>query len=129
TQAGDDFRRIAEAFGAEVDLDRRGLRILGPQRLSPVDLDLSAVGELTPVVAALAALAPGTSHLRGIGHLRGHETDRLAALSAELGALGVEVDERPDALTITGARLRAGTWHTYHDHRMVMAGAVLALAA
>ncbi|SMX75358.1 3-phosphoshikimate 1-carboxyvinyltransferase [Brevibacterium casei CIP 102111] len=129
TQAGDDFRRIAEAFGAEVDLDRRGLRILGPQRLSPVDLDLSAVGELTPVVAALAALAPGTSHLRGIGHLRGHETDRLAALSAELGALGVDVDERPDALTITGARLRAGTWHTYHDHRMVMAGAVLALAA
>ncbi len=104
TQAGDDFRRIAEAFGAEVDLDRRGLRILGPQRLSPVDLDLSAVGELTPVVAALAALAPGTSHLRGIGHLRGHETDRLAALSAELGALGVEVDERPDALTITGGR-------------------------
>lgn len=129
TQAGDEFRRIAEAFGAEVDLDRRSLRVRGPERLSPVDLDLSAVGELTPVVAALAALAPGTSHLRGIGHLRGHETDRLAALAAELGGLGVDVDEGPDALTITGAPLQAGTWHTYHDHRMVMAGAVLALAA
>ncbi|MDH5149374.1 3-phosphoshikimate 1-carboxyvinyltransferase [Brevibacterium casei] len=127
TQAGDDFRRIAEAFGAEAALDRHGLRVRGPERLSPVDLDLSAVGELTPVVAALAALAPGTSHLRGIGHLRGHETDRLAALAAELGGLGVPVEEHADALTITGAPLGSGTWHTYHDHRMVMAGAVLAL--
>ncbi|GAA3845185.1 3-phosphoshikimate 1-carboxyvinyltransferase [Brevibacterium ammoniilyticum] len=127
TQAGDDFRRIAAAFGAEVDLTRQGLRVSGPAVLSPVDLDLSAVGELTPVVAALAALAPGTSHLRGIGHLRGHETDRLAALTAELSALGITVAEAPDALTITGGRLGAGLWHTYHDHRMVMAGAVLAL--
>lgn len=129
TQAGDDFRRIAAAFGAEVDLTRQGLRVSGPADLSPVDLDLSAVGELTPVVAALAALAPGTSHLRGIGHLRGHETDRLAALTAELSALGITVAEAPDALTITGGRLGAGLWHTYHDHRMVMAGAVLALVA
>ncbi len=127
TQAGDDFRRIAEAFGAAVDLDRHGLRVRGPERLRPVDLDLSAVGELTPVVAAVAAVAPGTSHLSGIGHLRGHETDRLAALTRELTALGVRVDEEPAALTITGARPGAGTWHTYHDHRMVMAGAVLAL--
>lgn len=129
TQAGDDFRRIAAAFGAEVELTRQGLRVSGPADLSPVDLDLSAVGELTPVVAALAALAPGTSHLRGIGHLRGHETDRLAALTAELSALGITVAEAPDALTITGGRLGAGLWHTYHDHRMVMAGAVLALVA
>lgn len=129
TQAGDDFRRIAAAFGAEVELTRQGLRVSGPADLSPVDLDLSAVGELTPVVAALAALAPGTSHLRGIGHLRGHETDRLAALTAELSALGITVADAPDALTITGGRLGAGLWHTYHDHRMVMAGAVLALVA
>lgn len=128
TQAGDGFRAIAEAFGGSAVLHREGLRVSGPQNLRAVDLDLSAVGELTPVVAALAALAGGTSHLRGIGHLRGHETDRLAALRRELGAIGVAVEEHPDALTITGSNdLRPGIWHTYHDHRMVMAGAVLGL--
>ena len=128
TQAGDGFRDIAEAFGAETALDRKGLHVRGPSTLDAVDLDLSAVGELTPVVSALAALAEGTSHLRGIGHLRGHETDRLAALTKELGDIGVDVVEHPDALTITGtADLRPALWHTYHDHRMVMAGAILAL--
>ncbi|GAA1872585.1 3-phosphoshikimate 1-carboxyvinyltransferase [Brevibacterium marinum] len=127
TQAGDGFRAIAEAFGAAVSLDRNGLRVQGPEVLRAVDLDLSAVGELTPVVAALAALADGTSTLTGIGHLRGHETDRLSALRRELGAVGVEVEEHATALTITGSQLRARTWHTYNDHRMVMAGAVLAL--
>ena len=128
TQAGDGFREIAEAFGATVRLDRDGLHVQGPERLTAVDLDLSAVGELTPVVSALAALAEGTSQLRGIRHLRGHETDRLSALTREYGAIGVDVVEHPDALTITGtSQLRPALWHTYHDHRMVMAGAVLAL--
>ncbi|WP_113903447.1 MULTISPECIES: 3-phosphoshikimate 1-carboxyvinyltransferase [Brevibacterium] len=127
TQAGDGFRAIAVAFGGTVSFDRSGLTVTGPRRLRPVDLDLSAIGELTPVVAALAALAPGTSHLRGIGHLRGHETDRLSALRRELGAIGADVEEHPAALTITGSHLRPGTWHTYHDHRMVMAGAVIGL--
>ncbi|SDR69162.1 3-phosphoshikimate 1-carboxyvinyltransferase [Brevibacterium sandarakinum] len=127
TQAGDGFRTIAEAFGATVTLDRNGLRVQGPEVLRAVELDLSAVGELTPVVAALAALADGTSNLTGIGHLRGHETDRLSALRRELGAIGVDVDEHPTALTITGSQLRGGTWHTYNDHRMVMAGAILGL--
>ena len=128
TQAGDGFRHIAEAFGAEVALDRDGLHVKGPQQLSAVDLDLSAVGELTPVVSAVAALTEGTSQLRGIGHLRGHETDRLAALTREYSAIGVDVIEHADALTITGTqRLEPALWHTYHDHRMVMAGAVLAL--
>ncbi|MGM0697752.1 MAG: 3-phosphoshikimate 1-carboxyvinyltransferase [Actinomycetota bacterium] len=128
TQAGDGFREIAEAFGATVRLDREGLHVQGPDRLTAVDLDLSAVGELTPVVSALAAMAEGTSQLRGIGHLRGHETDRLAALTREYGAIGVDVVEHAEALTITGTtHLRPALWHTYHDHRMVMAGAVLAL--
>ena len=127
TQAGDGFRAIAEAFGGTVTLDRNGLRVQGPEVLRAVDLDLSAIGELTPVVAALAAIADGTSNLTGIGHLRGHETDRLSALRRELGAIGVDVDEQPAALTITGSHPRSGTWHTYNDHRMVMAGAILGL--
>src|SRR5699024_12686110 len=99
-----------------------------PSALATFDLGLSAVGDLTPVGAALAALAEGTSHLRGIGHLRAHATDRLAALTKELGDIGVDVVEHPDALTITGtADLRPALWHTYHAHSMAMAGAFRAV--
>lgn len=127
TQAGDGFRSIVEAFGGTVTLDRHGLRVQGPKVLQAVDLDLSAIGELTPVVAALAAMAEGTSRLTGIGHLRGHETDRLSALHRELSAIGIHVVEQPTSLTITGANPHSGLWHTYNDHRMVMAGALLGL--
>ncbi|MCV7379127.1 3-phosphoshikimate 1-carboxyvinyltransferase [Mycobacterium alsense] len=93
------------------------------------DVDLSAVGELTPSVAALAALAaPGSvSRLSGIAHLRGHETDRLAALSAEINRLGGDCAETPDGLVITATPLRAGTWRAYADHRMATAGAIIGL--
>ncbi|OBH29082.1 3-phosphoshikimate 1-carboxyvinyltransferase [Mycobacterium sp. E342] len=93
------------------------------------EVDLRAVGELTPAVAALAALAkPGSvSRLSGIGHLRGHETDRLAALSAEINRLGGDCTETPDGLVITAAPLRPGVWRAYADHRMAMAGAIVGL--
>lgn len=127
TQAGDAIRDIAREFGARVELTRAGLTVEGPARLVPVDLDLSEVGELTPVVAAIAACTSGTSRLRGIGHLRGHETDRLSALTDELTGLGASVDEGTDSLTITSPVSHGGDWHTYADHRMVMAGAIVAL--
>lgn len=94
------------------------------------DVDLHDVGELTPAVAALAALAaPGSvSTLRGVAHLRGHETDRLAALCAEINGLGGDCRETADGLVITGTPLHAGTWHAYADHRMAMAGAIVGLA-
>jgi 3-phosphoshikimate 1-carboxyvinyltransferase len=96
---------------------------------SGFDVDLRAVGELTPSVAALAALAiPGSvSRLSGIAHLRGHETDRLAALSAEINRLGGDCAETPDGLVITAKPLRPGTWRAYADHRMAMAGAIVGL--
>ena len=80
-------------------------------------------------MAALAALAePGSvSRLTGIAHLRGHETDRLAALRAEINALGGECTEDPDGLVITARPLHAGVWHSYADHRMAMAGAIIGL--
>jgi 3-phosphoshikimate 1-carboxyvinyltransferase len=127
TQAGDAIRGIAEQFGGTVRRDRRMLEVTGPERLSPVDLDLSQVGELTPVVAAIAACAPGGSRLRNIGHLRGHETDRLSALAAELTRIGAGVTEESDALTLTAPATRGALWRSYHDHRMVMAGAILGL--
>lgn len=127
TQAGDQIRDILDMMGAEVRQERDALVVSGTGELSGVDVDLHDVGELTPVVAALAALADSPSWLRGIAHLRGHETDRLAALRTELRALGGDVDETDDGLVIHPQPLHGGLWRTYADHRMAMAGAVLGL--
>ena len=126
-QPGDELREILAVLGAEVSLTADGLTVTGTDELLGADLDLSPASELTPVVAALAALARGTSHLRGIAHVRGHETDRLAALAAELGALGARVHETADGLTIHPRLLAGGGFRTYADHRMAQAGAVLGL--
>jgi len=128
TQPGDELRTILGAMGCEVSHDATGLTVTGPDRLGGVDLDLHDVGELTPAVAALCALAEGPSHLRGVAHIRGHETDRLSALATELGALGADVTERHDGLSITPRPLHGGVFHTYADHRMAHAGVVLGLA-
>ncbi len=127
TQPGDELRDILARMGCEVALDDSGLTVTGPDRLRGVDLDLHDVGELTPAIAALCALADSPSHLRGIAHIRGHETDRLAALATELGRLGAEVEERADGLTIRPAPLHGGVFHTYADHRMAHAGVILGL--
>ncbi|MFZ0119855.1 MAG: 3-phosphoshikimate 1-carboxyvinyltransferase [Pseudonocardiaceae bacterium] len=130
TQAGDACRSLLAELGCQVDLDERGLTVSGPDRLDGVDADLHDVGELTPTVAALAALADGPSRLRGIAHLRGHETDRLAALATELTALGADVRETSDGLEIHPRPLRADPdrpWGAYADHRMATAGAILGL--
>jgi 3-phosphoshikimate 1-carboxyvinyltransferase len=126
-QPGDAIRDILGAFGAEARFDEHGLTVHGTDHLHGVDLDLSAASELTPVVAALAALADSTSHLRGIGHIRGHETNRLAALATELERLGSHVHETEDGLTIHPRLLGGDLWRTYADHRMAQAGALLGL--
>ncbi|OUZ11225.1 3-phosphoshikimate 1-carboxyvinyltransferase [Aeromicrobium sp. PE09-221] len=127
-QAGDAWRWIVPAFGGSVRRDDDALVFSGGSALAGVDVDLHDVGELTPVVAALAALANDPSTLRGIAHLRGHETDRLAALAAEINSLGGEVTETADGLHIVPRPLRGGVFDTYHDHRMAHAAAVLGLA-
>ncbi|MGB9012390.1 MAG: 3-phosphoshikimate 1-carboxyvinyltransferase [Aeromicrobium sp.] len=127
-QPGDQWTLIAEAFGGSVQRDGDDLVFSGPSGLRGVDLDLHDVGELTPVVAAIAALADSPSRLTGIAHLRGHETDRLAALAVEINALGGHVTELEDGLEIQPRPLRGGTFGTYHDHRMAHAGVVLGLS-
>ena len=127
TQAGDAFRDILDAMGADVHLDRGHLEVRGTGGLSGVDVDLHDAAELTPVVAALAALADSPTSIRGVAHIRGHETDRLAALGRELSARGATVRETEDGLHIRPGALSGGLFRTYSDHRMVMAGAVLGL--
>ena len=127
TQAGDQLRTILAQMGATVVLDDDGLTLTGPGRIDGVDINLRDVGELAPVIAAVAALAESPSRLRGIGHLRGHETDRLEALSTEINRLGGQVRAKSNSLRITPAPLHGGEFQTYDDHRMAMAGAVLGL--
>ncbi len=127
TQAGDAIRHIFDAMGADVLLERSGLTVTGDGHIRGLDIDLHEAGELTPVTVAVAALADSPSRVRGIAHLRGHETDRLAALSTEVNALGGSIEETEDGLKITPKPLQGGLFRTYDDHRMAMAAAVLGL--
>ncbi len=128
TQAGDALRDILQQMGAEVRLDEDGLTVRGTGAVHGIDVDLHDAGELAPAVAALAALADSPSHLRGIAHIRGHETDRLAALATELTALGGDVTEQADGLSLRPAPLHGGTFRTYADHRMAQAAVVIGSA-
>jgi 3-phosphoshikimate 1-carboxyvinyltransferase len=125
TQAGDLMRDLMQRMGCEVVLGAEGLTVTGADTIHGIDVDLHDAGELTPVVAALAALADGPSYLRGVAHIRGHETDRIAALVAELRGLGADVAERPDGLALRPASLHGGLFRSYADHRMAHAAALL----
>lgn len=133
TQVGRLFAELLPRFGATVTLGADGLTvdggpgILGGRTFPGVDLDLSEGGELAPTFAALAALATTPSRITGIAHLRGHETDRLAALAADLNGLGADVTEQPDGLAFSPAPLHGGPWRAYADHRMATTGALVGL--
>ncbi|ACY22778.1 3-phosphoshikimate 1-carboxyvinyltransferase [Gordonia bronchialis DSM 43247] len=127
TQPGARIADVLAAMGATVEHLDGTLSVRGPERLSGVTLDLRDIGELTPTIAALCALADGDSRLSGIAHLRGHETDRLAALTTEITRLGGVCRETDDGLAITGSTLHGGTWESYADHRMATAGAIIGL--
>ena len=119
---------LLQSMGADVRLTGEGLRVSGSGRIRGVGADLSEVGELTPVLTALAALASTPSEFTGIGHLRRHESDRLAALAGEIGKLGGDVTELADGLRIRPVPLRGGAeFDSHDDHRLVMAAAVLGL--
>jgi 3-phosphoshikimate 1-carboxyvinyltransferase len=128
TQAGDLARDLLQRMGCDVRFGPTGLTVTGGADIQAIDVDLHDAGELTPVVAALCALAVGPSYLRGIGHIRGHETDRLTALATELRGLGADVTELPDGLELRPATLHGGLFRSYADHRMAHAAAVLGSA-
>jgi 3-phosphoshikimate 1-carboxyvinyltransferase len=127
TQAGQLMLEYLRAFGAQVDLKDGCLTVTGQRYINGVQLDLTPAGELTPVVAALATLADEDSRLDGIGHLRGHETDRLAALATEIRRLGGKAQAGQDYLTIQPSELHGGLVRSYGDHRMATFGAVIGL--
>ncbi|EWS79753.1 3-phosphoshikimate 1-carboxyvinyltransferase [Brachybacterium phenoliresistens] len=127
TQPGDAYRELLSRMGGEVWREEDEVCLRGTGTIHGIDADLSAVGELTPTIAALAALADSPSHLRGIGHLRGHETDRLEALAAELTNIGARTIAHPDSLEIHPGPLHGEVFETYEDHRLATAAAVIGL--
>jgi len=129
SQPGDQLRDIFAKMGARIEQNNEGLKISGSGKINGIDIDLHNVGELTPSIAAVAALASTPSTLRGIVHLRLHETDRLAALANEINNLGGDVTEGPGELLIKPAKLVASQiFKSYEDHRMATAGAIIGLA-
>ena len=129
-QAASQILDVLQQMGATYQATAGGMRIKGTGRIRGITADLRDINELAPVLAALAALADGPSEFTGIGHMRLHESDRLAVLAAEIGALGGQVAELPDGLRVVPRPLRAGPepFDSHDDHRMVMAAAVLGLA-
>jgi 3-phosphoshikimate 1-carboxyvinyltransferase len=129
TQPGTEILSVLAQAGCTVTPGPDGMTVRGPAELAGFDVDLHDASELTPTVAAVAALAAGPTRIRGVAHIRGHETDRLAALATELTAIGGDVTETPDGLEIRPAPLAAGErpWGAYADHRMATAGALVGL--
>ncbi|MGW5154162.1 3-phosphoshikimate 1-carboxyvinyltransferase [Nonomuraea wenchangensis] len=131
TQPGDALRGLLTSMGATVARDEHAdaadLVVTGTGEITGIDADLREVGELTPTIAALAALATTPTRIRGVAHLRGHETDRLAALATEINRLGGDAEETGDGLIIRPRPLHGGVFHSYDDHRMATAGAVIGL--
>jgi 3-phosphoshikimate 1-carboxyvinyltransferase len=127
TQPGAMLSDILSLMGAKVSRRGGALTVTAGSGIHGVDLDLSAAGELTPTIFALAALADAPTTLYGIGHIRGHETDRIAALAGELRRLGGEAHELEDGIRIVPRDLSGGLWRAHHDHRMATTGALLGL--
>ncbi|MFM1950909.1 MAG: 3-phosphoshikimate 1-carboxyvinyltransferase [Actinomycetota bacterium] len=127
TQVGAEFERILPLMGASCSVENGVMTIESSGEIKGIEIDLSIGGELTPVIAALAALASTPSRITGIAHLRGHETDRLRALSTEINRIGGNAAELDDGLVIEPAPLSGGKWMSYEDHRMATAGAIIGL--
>ena len=127
TQVGNDFVSLLALMGGQVSRNGTGMSVTGTGEINGIEIDLSSAGELTPVIAALAALAKSKSVISGVAHLRGHETNRLKALVDEINSIGGKATETQDGLIVEPADLLGGLWKTYGDHRMATAGAIIGL--
>lgn len=135
TQVGDQLQELLPLFGGEAKRSDEGLSVRSANALRGVQLHLPEAGELAPTLVGLAALAAHgsgtgdghTSTITGIGHIRHHETDRIAALVAEINGLGGDAIELEDGIEVRPATLRGGVWHSYEDHRMATTGALIGL--
>ncbi len=132
TQAAEQLLAALRAFGLTLTFQHgtsgsESTVTVSSDEITGTDIDLHEISELTCTAAALAAVASGPSRIRGVGHIRGHETDRLAALEEGLRALGADVTQTHDGLVIEPRPLRGGLFRTHADHRLAHAAALIGL--
>lgn len=128
TQPGLLLADILAEMGGKVSRRGGALTVTAGRGIRGIDLDLTAASELTPTIVGLAAFADDETTITGIGHIRGHETDRIAALVGNLRALGGQAEELDDGIRITPVPLHGGLWKAHHDHRIATTGALIGLA-
>lgn len=127
TQPGALLPEILQAMGAHTSRHGGALTVRAGDGIRGLELDLSAASELTPTIVGLAAFADSPTTIRGVGHIRRHETDRIAALVTGIRNLGGEAEELADGLRILPRPLHGGAWPAHHDHRMATTGALIGL--
>jgi 3-phosphoshikimate 1-carboxyvinyltransferase len=120
------FCQCLEKMGCLVRYEPGGITVEG-RPLAGIDVDMNAISDTAQTLAAVALFADGPTTIRGVGHIRHKETDRITALATELRKLGAEVEERPDGLRIVPRPVHAATIDTYDDHRMAMSLALVGL--
>jgi 3-phosphoshikimate 1-carboxyvinyltransferase len=121
------FADLLEQMGASVRWEADAIEVSGPARLAGIDADLNAISDTAPTLAAIAPFASAPVHIRNVAHLRWQESDRLRAVATELSRLGVRVEERDDGISVWPSPIAPAAVHTYDDHRIAMAFALIGL--
>jgi 3-phosphoshikimate 1-carboxyvinyltransferase len=121
------FVDVLERMGATVTRGPSSITVEGSGRLEGIEVDLADMSDTAQTLAAVAVFADGPTRVTGIGFIRGKETDRVLAVVTELRRLGIEADEEPDGFVVRPGPIRPATVHTYDDHRMAMAFALIGL--
>jgi 3-phosphoshikimate 1-carboxyvinyltransferase len=116
------------AMGATVEDDARGLTVTGPAKLNGVTIDMNAISDTAPTLAAIAANASSPTLITGVEHMRWKETDRVTAMATQLRVMGADIEERHDGLLIKPSKLHRAQVATYDDHRMAMSLAIAGIA-
>ncbi len=120
------FVDALKQMGSVVERSANDVTVTGPERLAGIEIDMNAISDTVPTLAAIAPFATGPVVIRNVEHIRVKETDRIAAVVTELRRMGVDVDELDDGLVIRPSAPQAATIQTYDDHRMAMSFAIAA---
>lgn len=124
------FLDVLEKMGCAIAWEAEGVRVRGPGRLFPIDIDMNEMPDMVPTLGVLSAFADGATRIRNVAHLRIKESDRLKAIAAGLAVLGVEAEETEDGLVIHGGAPRpypSGPIQAFDDHRIAMSFALAGL--
>jgi 3-phosphoshikimate 1-carboxyvinyltransferase len=123
------FASVLERMGVAVTRGPDHIAVEGDRTLRGIDVDMGDISDTAQTLAVVAAFADGPTVVRGIGFIRGKETDRIAAVVTELRRLGIDAREDDDGFTVVPGPVGPATVHTYDDHRMAMSFALLGLRA